>query len=230
MTTTPLDAPGPLLLAGGTSWTGAGLRAVATASAATQALVIPTGAAFEGAAAAVAHISVIAGGLEVVELPVTRREHTADPALVEAVRAARLIVLPGDSSLHIRSVMKETVLWSAVLEAWTAGAAVVGIGGGAAVLCDPMIDDRGGAFTLGLGLVQQMALLPHADRWGEDRMKRTLRLVSRGVAFVTVDDDAALCWDHLAGWTPLGNITVRRDGVRVECSTLPQPSAGSTNG
>ena len=49
----------------------------------------------------------------------------------------------------------------------------------------------------------ELATDPRFKR-GEDRMKRTLRLVSRGVAFVTVDDDAALCWDHVAGWTPLG--------------------------
>ena len=58
---------------------------------------------------------------------------------------------------------------------------LAGSGAGAMVLCDPMVDPRGGAFTLGLGLVAQMAGRARADTWSEDKLHRTLQLAPAGV-------------------------------------------------
>ena len=44
------------------------------------------------------------------------------------------------------------------------------------VLSDPMVDPRGGAFTVGLGLVPRVAVVPHVDQWSPDRLHRTLDL------------------------------------------------------
>ena len=43
------------------------------------------------------------------------------------------------------------------VEAWDDGAVLAGSSAGAMVLCDPMVDPRGGAFTLGLGLLADLA-------------------------------------------------------------------------
>ena len=40
-------------------------------------------------------------------------------------------------------------LWDALVAAWQGGAVLAGSGAGAMVLCDPAVDPRGGAFTLG---------------------------------------------------------------------------------
>ena len=39
-----------------------------------------------------------------------------------------------------------------------------------------------GALTLGLGLIDQMAVIPHHDTWSEDKAKRTLHIAPDGPA------------------------------------------------
>ena len=51
------------------------------------------------------------------------------------------------------------------------------------VLSDPMVDPRGGAFTVGLGLVPRVAVVPQVEQWSADRLHRTLDLA---------EDDAQL--------------------------------------
>ena len=76
-------------------------------------------------------------------------------------RPRRPVHLPGGGSpLHLRSVLKDSKAWQALEEAWHNGAVVAGSSAGAMALCDPMIDPRGGALTLGLGLVEQVACCP----------------------------------------------------------------------
>ena len=83
--------------------------------------------------------------------------------------------------MHLRSVLKDSPVWDALVAAWQRGAVLAGSGSGAMVLCDPMVDPRGGAFTLGLGLIAQLAVIPHHDTWSEDKAKRTLRIAPDGL-------------------------------------------------
>ena len=77
------------------------------------------------------------------------RSGARDDANVAAVRDARFVYLSDGSPMHLRSVLLQTPLWEALLAAWHGGAVVAGSAAGATVLCDPMVDPRGGAFTLG---------------------------------------------------------------------------------
>ena len=56
------------------------------------------------------------------------------------------------------------------------GAVLAGTAAGAMVLCDPMVDPRGGAFTVGLDLIEQVAVVPHFDDWSDDKRRRTLQI------------------------------------------------------
>ena len=55
--------------------------------------------------------------------------------------------------MHLRSVLKDSAVYEAMLAAYRGGAVVAASGAGATVLCDPMVDPRGGAYTVGLGFV-----------------------------------------------------------------------------
>ena len=59
---------------------------------------------------------------------------------------------------------------------------VVANAGSAAAMCDPMVDPRGGAFALGLGLVQGIAVITESEKWSDDRLHRTLGLANTSVA------------------------------------------------
>src|SRR5205814_9332869 len=119
-------------------------------------------------------------GVSVRGLMVLARPDALAAANVDAVRAARLVYLAGSSPMHLRSVLKDSPLWDALLEAWNEGAALAGSSAGAMVLGDPMVDQRGGAFTLGLGLLEGVAVVPHHDTWSEEKAQRTQQLAPKG--------------------------------------------------
>jgi cyanophycinase len=80
-----------------------------------------------------------------------------------------------------------------------------------------MVDPRGGAYTLGLGLVEQLALIPHHDTWSADKTHRTMELAPSGVAVVGVDERTAVIRDTAGQWRAAGagTVDVFRDGTRV---------------
>jgi cyanophycinase len=221
------DRVGPLALVGGGEWQpgctfDAGLLA---SSGGNEVLVLPTAAAYEGASAVVQSASRWFAGLgATVAAPmVLGRSDASDPGHVAAVRSARFVYLSDGSPLHLRSVLKESPLWQALLDAWRDGAVVAGSSAGAMVLGDPMVDPRGGAFTLGLGLIEGVALLPHASTWSPDRVRRTIHLASAEVALVAVDDQTSVIRQPDGTWSTAGAGTahVYRGGVDVGLAGLP---------
>jgi len=221
-----MTPPGTLALVGGRAWEdGCDFDAeLLKVSGATQVVLLPTAAAYENPAHRVDTArNWFAGlGVETVDLPVfTRRDAHVDEH-VEAVRAARFIYLAGGSPLHLRSVLKDSPLWDALVAAWGDGAVVAGASAGAAVLTDPMVDPRGGAFTLGLGLVSQVALITHFDQLSPEKVHRTVRLGSRGIPVAGVPDRTALIRDA-SGWRAagVGEVAVFVDGVEAGLDALP---------
>ena len=180
-------------------------RQLLTAVGATRAVVLPTADAFEHperlVAAAVAWGERI--GVEVEPLMVLRRPDAAELATAQALRTATAIYLVGDQPLHLRSVMKDTPLWEAILDVHRGGGLIVGCAGSAAALCDPMVDPRGGAFTLGLGLVNDLAVVTQSETWSHDRLHRTMALANTTVA--TLPTGSALVrTDHV--WQQIGAV------------------------
>ena len=85
---------------------------------------------------------------------VLTRAEAEDPAATASVDAAEAVVLAGDSASHLRSVLKDTPLFDALHRLFARGGTVIACGPCAAALCDPMTDQRGGGFAIGLGLVK----------------------------------------------------------------------------
>jgi cyanophycinase len=77
-----------------------------------------------------------------------------------------------------------------------------------------MTDPRGGAFTLGLGLVRPLAVVNQAEEWSHDRLHRTRQLAG-GFPLVTLPSGSALVRTDV-GWEIVG------DGVEIT-GTLPGP-------
>jgi len=116
-------------------------------------------------------------GVVTVSCPVYVRTDALDEANATIIRNASAVWIVGDSPIHLRS----TVMNTPVLEAIVACPLVVAVAGSAVALCDPMVDPRGGAFALGLGLVRGLALVTESERWSRDRLQRTLHLANTPV-------------------------------------------------
>jgi cyanophycinase len=218
---------GLLALVGGGEWRdGCSFdRTLLDAAGTDEVLVLPTADAYEhpqrSVDAAASWFEAL--GAKAQGLMVLRRPDALDQANVDAVRAAKLVYLCGSSSMHLRSVLKDSPLWDALLESWSDGAVLAGSSAGAMVLCDPMVDPRGGAFTLGLGLLEGMAVVPHADTWSDDKAHRTLQLAPKGLLLAAVDERTALLRDRDGTWRTegAGHVAIYRDKAELDLTALP---------
>ena len=217
---------GLLALVGGSEFTEASSaveRELLERSRGTEVLVLPTAAAFEFPERAVATASnqFARFGGTVHGLMVLRRPDANDLDVATIARRSRFIYITGGSPMHLKSVLKDTPLWDAIVAAWTEGAVLAGSSAGAMVLSDPMVDPRGGAFTLGLGLVKPLAVIPHVDEWSHDRFHRTVQLAPKGVPVVALPSGSAAIRNGDGKWEARGDVRVLVDGQPAGLDVLP---------
>lgn len=159
----------------------AGGRVVVTALAGTPGLDYAT-----ATANGVRHFRAL-GAADVVGAPDARE----DPAgAVAAVRAARLLVLPGGSPPRLLRALRATGLDEVIADLLAADAVVVGSSAGAMVLCAwtvlPGAGAGAGAVAVepGLGLVDDVLVVPHWD--GEEGRTGWLRSIAAVVPASTL--------------------------------------------
>lgn len=217
---------GPLALVGGSEWhDGCTFDAeLLAATGATEVAVLATAAAFESPAKAVERATRWFAGLGVTvrEVPVYNRPDALDPARAAAVRQAPFLYLADGSSQHLRSVLLGTPVWHAIVEAWRAGAALAASAQSATALCDHMVDNRGGAFTVGLGLLTGMTVIPHYDLWSPDKRHRTVKLARPDLVVAGIDERTALVRDPQGAWRISGaaSAVLYRGGAAVGLEAL----------
>ena len=221
-----MDTSGTLALVGGDEWTeGCTFDAsLLAASAGTEVMVLPTAAAYQHPERVVLQAAewfAPLGG-QVEGLMVVDRASAGDPGMAAVVRGARFIYLSGGSPLHLKSVLKGSATFDALREAWADGAVVAGSAAGAMVLTDPMVDPRGGALTVGLGLIDQLAVVPqfgdeHEDVHGQ-KLERTVALAYDGLPVVGIPERTALIRDVDGAWSSEGAAApvVFRNGTRTD--------------
>lgn len=220
------STPGPLALVGGAEWTdGCSFDEELWRDAGhPEVLVLPTAAAYEhpARAAETARAWFSSFGADAKALMVLARGDAEDEGFVREIRGARFVYLGGGSPLHLRSVLKDTPLWDALVAAWHDGAVVAGSSAGAMVLGDPMVDPRGGALTLGLGLVSGLAVLPHSDTWSAEKSRRTVHLATGHLRIAAIDERTALVRDPDGGWRTAGagEVVVYVDAAPASVETL----------
>jgi cyanophycinase len=223
-----------LALVGGGEWTeGCSFDAgFLSAAGSGDVLVLPTAAAYEHPE----RLVVRAGewfehlGGQVEGLMVLSRADAEDEGAAAVMRAARLIYLAGGSPMHLRSVLKGSAVWAALLEAWRDGAVVVGSSAAAMALTDPMVDARGGGLTIGLGLLSGVAVVPHFGDTHEDihgeKLHRSILLAPHGTPVAGIPERTALIRDPTGVWRSegVGRVAVYLDGARAEAGLGALPA------
>ncbi len=218
---------GALALVGGGEWTeGCTFDAeLLAASGSNEVVVVPAGLAYENPGAAVdrARSWFAALGATVHEVPVLTRPDGFVEESVARVAAATFLYLPGTSPMHLRSVLKDSPVLDALVAAWERGAVLAGSSAGADVLCDPMVDTRGGAFTVGMGVVQGLTVIPRFNRWSPDLVHRTVTLAPAGLPVVGIPEATALIRSPQGGWSTagVGECSVFVDGRTADLAALP---------
>jgi cyanophycinase len=210
---------GTLVLVGGSEWHDDGRELDARLlgeSGAHEVVVLPTAAAFENAERvgerAEAYFAAL--GAPVRVLRVLHRPEAEDPAIAAVVRKAKFVYLADGSPLHLRSVLKDSVLFEALLASYRAGGVLAASGAGATLLGDPMVDPRGGAYTVGLAVVKNLAVFPYHGTAAAHLHERSIDLLPSGATLVGIDEQTAFVLQH-GGWTVAGpgSVTVYAGGA-----------------
>ena len=207
-----MDTSGTLALVGGDEWTdGCTFDATLLAdSGGTDVLVLPTAAAYQHPERVVLRAAEWFGplGAQVEGLMVVDRASAEDPGMAATIAKARFIYLAGGSPLHLRAVLKKSAVYEGIKQAFSAGAVVAGAGAGAMVLTDPMVDPRGGALTLGLGLVDKLTVVPHFGDEHDDahgqKLERTVAMAPGSLPVVALPARTALIKEGTGAWRSEG--------------------------
>lgn len=172
-------------------------------------VVLPTADAYEQPQELVASAAAWGERIGVAIEPLmvlTRRE--ADDAAAASVADADAVFLAGDSSIHLRSVLQDTPLFSAIVDVLGRDGVVVAAGPSAACLCDPMTDRRGGAFAIGLGLVPGLAVISEVEAWPTAQLERAHSLADTPVVELPTGSALIRRGDE---WELVGDAVVRGD-------------------
>lgn len=216
---------GTLALVGGREWTQGCTFDEALVAGVSEVLVVPSALAYENPGAAVdrAREWFSQWDVSVRALDVFRRADAMEAGPAELAAAAEVIYLIGGSPMHLRSVLKDTPLLDAMVGAWRAGATVAASGEAASVPSSHMVDSRGGAYTVGLDLIETITVVPRSNGWSHDKLHRTVELAPSGLVVVGIDEATALIHSPQGDWRVegAGGVTVFRDGKAAELSDLP---------
>lgn len=217
---------GPLALVGGDEFTegcdfDAGLAASVGAE---EVVVVPAAAAFldrpRRLDRARAWFESLGVGLTILD--VWARADALDDRSAGRLAEARMIYVMDGASMHLRSVLSSTPTLEAMVDAWRRGGVLAASGAGADVLCDAMVDARGGAFTVGLGVLSEISVIPHYDRWSREKVRRTVGLASDDMVIAGIPDRTALIADGGTWRTEgVGDVDVYRAGELVGVAALP---------
>jgi cyanophycinase len=180
--------------------------ALLAASGGTHVVVLPTAAAYQHpervALRAAEWFDPL--GATVEGLMVVDRASAEDRGMAAKVAGASFVYLSGGSPLHLRAALKKSAVFEALRAAYAAGAVVAGAGAGAMVLTDPMADPRGGALTLGLGLVDNLTVVPHFGDEHDDvhgqKLQRTVAMAPAALPVVALPARTALIREGGGAW------------------------------
>jgi len=155
------------------------------------------------------------GARRVSPLPLIDAESAGQPAIAEALRAARLIYLLGGFPAHLGKSLSGSLSWEAILEAYRSGAVVGGSSAGAMVLCQHYYDPGSQALSPGLNLLPGTCVLPHHNTFGKGWAAQLANLLP-GSTLIGIDEQTGMLDDGPDGqWTVYGKgaVTLYRNGA-----------------
>jgi cyanophycinase len=148
-------------------------------------------------------------GVEQVVVDVRTREDANSEAFAAMIDGAGLIYLSGGNPAHLADTLRDTAVWTAIVAAHQAGAALAGCSAGAMALADwaPWGRGRGASGGRGAGapaasfrptglrLVPNLRVIPHFDVMGRrspSMLTSALATLPGDTTLVGIDEDTAV--------------------------------------
>ena len=134
-------------------------------------------------------------GCEVKYLPVLSREDAFNEQWIEEIKSAGLIYFSGGDPVHLAEVFADTPMWKAIVQAWHEGASLAGCSAGAMAFGGKIISIRRSHITEGLGLIPDIEVIPHYDKflgWLPDRVTAAIVRKDANTALLGIDENTAV--------------------------------------
>jgi cyanophycinase len=134
-------------------------------------------------------------GCEVKYLPVLSREDAFNKEWIEEIKSAGLIYFSGGDPVHLAEVFADTPMWQAIVQAWHEGASLAGCSAGAMAFGRKIIGIRRSHITEGLGLIPDIEVIPHYDKflgWLPDRVTAAIVRKDANTALLGIDENTAV--------------------------------------
>lgn len=169
---------------------------------------------------------VLAGwGIGAEAVPIVTAEDANDGELLEALRFAAAVYLPGGDARAAVGVLAGSAAWRLIRQVHRAGVPLIAAGGAAVALGDaafapqqpapPTLDALAYERFPGLGLLPGLVILPYFNWLQEPLVRQVEALCAPGATLVGLDDQAALIAEggtwRAAG---LGTVAIWRAGAR----------------
>lgn len=168
-----------------------------------RAVIIPTAAGQEGRASVdswidrgAAHFERL--GLEPVPLRIVDRPGAEDPTMAAQVADAAIIYYSGGNPAYVAETMSGSLVWAAVCDAWSAGAALAGCSAGAMMMGSVTASPRRHGLSPALGVFDRLCVLPHfdrIDRFRSDMPAAITSTVPDDTIVIGIDEETALVVD-----------------------------------
>ena len=160
-------------------------------------------------------------GLDVEELPAIRRRDVTSAQIAARARTGKFFYLVGGDPGKVPTTLAGTPLWESVISAWLDGAALAGSSAGAMALGEWSLTGGGAGhanrrFAAGLGVVRNIAVIPHLDTFGGGWVAGALASKPREDAvLVGIDERSAALWQD-GTWRAYGpgGVTVFTNELR----------------
>ena len=134
-------------------------------------------------------------GCEVKYLPVLTREDAHNQSWIEEIKSAGLIYFSGGDPVRLAEVFADTPMWKAIVQAWHEGASLAGCSAGAMAFGGKIIGIRRSHITEGLGLIPDIEVIPHYDKflgWLPDRVTSAIVRKDANTALLGIDENTAV--------------------------------------
>lgn len=156
------------------------------------------------------------GAKNVFSLDVIDSKSANDAVLAASIRTSKLIYLLGGFPRHLGETLKDSVCWSAALEAHQNGAVIAGSSAGAMVLCEHYYDPYERKLLRGLNLLPNACVLPHHNQFGKAWANQMRQMLPEAV-LIGIDEATGMVNDASGKWQVYGGgeVTLYRSGSTV---------------
>jgi cyanophycinase len=144
-------------------------------------------------------------GTKCIYLPIHNREDAFNSEYIERIKDAGLIYFSGGDPAYIAEVFKGSPLWDAIVGEWESGTSLAGCSAGAMAFGEKIIGIRRSHVTEGLGLLPEIEVIPHYDKflgWLPDRITAAIIREDANTTLLGIDEDTALYYTDV--WRKFG--------------------------